>query len=481
MTLYNSFSHQLEEVVAISPPKLGIYTCGPTVYDFTHIGHLRKYVFDDLLVRILKRAGFQVTHVMNITDVGHLVSDADDGEDKMEKGARKYQKSVWDLAHEFEAFFWKSLDAVHVQRPDVSCRATDHISEQIEMIQKLEKNGHTYVIEDGVYFDTSTFSRYYALSGSSADREVVQRIEETVGKKHADDFALWKFSPKDQSRQMEWESPWGKGFPGWHIECSAMSSKYLGDQFEIHTGGIDHVAVHHTNEIVQSECATGKSPFVKYWVHHNFLRVDNQKMSKSLGNFYTIDDVIAKGFSPEALRLLFLGSHYRDEQNFTWEALRGAQASLDRLADLILHWESDTSRSDLSEEKLAQIDLYRSRFEEALFHDLHSAEALAVLWEVAKSNIPSMDKFDLIRDFNEVLGLDCVAYAKKRKELQQHAQKQVEQSIPEDVRALAEARQQARVQRNFELADRLRAQLLEQGWVVEDVANRYLLKPNRRV
>lgn len=473
MKLYNTLSRSSEDVVPFLDSVIGLYACGPTVYDFAHLGHLRKYTMDDVLVRALRRSGFQVKHVMNITDVGHLVSDADEGEDKMEKGARKYGKTVWEVAKEFEDFFWKSMDAMGVARPDVSCRATDHIPQQIALIQRLEKNGFTYAIADGVYFDTSKFPDYGALAHLDLEHlKAGARVEMVEGKKHPTDFALWKFSPKGEKRQMEWDSPWGKGFPGWHIECSAMSMEYLGEQFDIHTGGIDHIPVHHTNEIAQSEAATGKKPFVKYWVHHNFLRIENEKMSKSLGNFYTIDDVLKRGFSPMALRLLYLGAQYRDELNFTWENLKGLQTAWERLLTLVANLKDDDGRTELSEEKMQKIDAFRSRFFGAIENDLHTPEAIAVMWEMLKSNIPSGDKRELLQTFDEVLGLNIEKHAA---EFAKHTQEQGE--APIEIQALAEQRWQAKQAKDFARADELRKHIESQGWQVTDIEESYSLTP----
>jgi cysteinyl-tRNA synthetase len=396
MKLYNTASKSIEEVKNISNSDIfGVYACGPTVYDFAHIGHMRKYMMDDILVRVLRNAGFPVKHVMNITDVGHLVSDADTGEDKMEKGARQTGKTVWEVAQFFEDDFWRKLDLMNVQRPDVSCKATDHIAEQIAQVQQLEANGFTYEIPgDGIYFDTSKDPHYGEMAGLKLDElQEGARIGVVEGKRTPSDFALWKFSPKGEQRAMEWDSPWGVGFPGWHIECSAMSVKYLGAQFAVHTGGIDHIPVHHTNEIAQAENATGMRPFVKYWVHHNFLRVDGQKMSKSLKNFYTIDDVIAKGNSPMALKLLFLASNYRDELNFTWESLAASQKGYEKLqrkVRVLLDAEgyagledvplpSDTETSD------SLRSLY-TQFVSLLEDDLKTPQALALLWKTLKQD-----------------------------------------------------------------------------------------------
>ncbi len=470
MKIYNTLTRQIDEVTSINAGSLGMYACGPTVYDYAHIGHARKYLMDDVLVRTLKHAGFEVNHVMNITDVGHLTSDADEGEDKMEKGAQKYGKSVWDIAAEFEAFFWKSLDQMKIARPTTSCKATDHIAEQIALIQKLEKNGHAYAIADGIYFDTTTFPTYGALAHLDIENlKAGARVEMTAGKKHPTDFALWKLSPAGEKRQMEWPSPWGVGFPGWHIECSAMAMKYLGEQFEIHTGGIDHIPVHHTNEIAQAEGATGKTPFVKYWVHHNFVRVNGEKMSKSLGNFFTVDDVIAKGYSPMALKLLFLSGHYRSEQNFTWENLESTQKAYDKLIGILSQAKEEQERTTLSDEKLAKVNEYRTRFFEQMENDVHTPEAISLLWEVAKSNIPGKDKFDLLTEFDTVLGLDLANASTE------HSQKPAD-SIPSGVQMLVDQRQTARDTKNFGDSDMLRDEIAKLGWIVEDTATGQVVK-----
>lgn len=462
MKLYNTLTRTIDDFSPISEKHVGMYACGPTVYDYAHIGHMRKYTMDDVLVRVLKHAGYSVNHVMNITDVGHLVSDSDEGEDKMEKGARKYGKTVWEVAKEFEDFFWKVIDAMGVAHPDVSCRATDHIQEQIALVKRLESNGLTYVIDDGVYFDTSKFPQYGELA--KLDKESLQagaRVEMVAGKKSATDFALWKFSPMGEKRQMEWESPWGVGFPGWHIECSAMAMKYLGEQFDIHTGGIDHIPVHHTNEIAQAEGATGKHPFVKYWVHHNFLRVEGEKMSKSLGNFYTLDDVVAKGYSPMALKLLFLGSHYRSQLNFTWENLDATQKAYDKLVGILCQANRESDRTVLSDEKLTKVNEYRTRFFEQMENDLHTPEAISILWEVAKSNIPGTDKYDLLLEFDTVLGLQLGISCKLELEKKPD-------EIPSGVQMLLDQRQVAREAKDFSASDMLRDEIAKLGWIVED-------------
>ncbi len=459
--LYNTLSRDIEDFVPLNGKKVGIYACGPTVYDYTHIGHIRKYVMDDCLVRLLRYLGYQVTHVMNITDVGHLTSDADTGEDKIEKGAQREGKSAREIARFYEQYFFATMDKVLVRRPDVVSRATEHIKEQIDLIARLEARGYTYKIADGVYFDATKFPEYGRLANIRPEElRVGARVVMVEGKKHPTDFALWKLTPPGITRQMEWDSPWGKGFPGWHIECSAMSMRYLGETFEIHTGGIDHIPVHHTNEIAQSEAATGKQ-FVKYWVHHNFVQVEGQKMSKSLGNFITLDEVVKRGFSPLALRFLFLQTHYRQETNFTWGALKGAQKALDELNEHVktmriqIHM---TERVTLSKEKLKRVNELRKSFKDTMRFDLNTPRAVGIIWEMVKSNLPTADKYDLLMIVNEILGLGFELIAER----------QMEEALPPDIKALVIARSEARHEGKYLEGDILRKKIESQGYKVED-------------
>jgi len=473
MKLYNTLTRNIEEVQPMKGKKLGLYACGLTVYDFTHLGHLRKYTMDDILIRTLRHAGFEVMFVQNVTDVGHLTSDGDTGMDKLEKGAQKYGKSAWDIAREFEDYFWKSMDLMGNVRPDVSCRATEHIKHQLQLVQKLKKRGFTYVIEgDGVYFDTSKLDDYGKLALIDIDQlREGARVERVPGKKNPIDFALWKFERAGENRAMAWPSPWHpRSFPGWHIECSAMSMEYLGDQFEIHTGGIDHINVHHTNEIAQTEAATGQKPFVKYWVHHNHLFVDGIKMSKSLGNFFTIDDVLKRSLNPRALRLLFLTTHYRSEMNFTWQNLEGMQKTYDRLVQQLVSLKVESGRTVLSPEKLAKVDEYRLRFFGALENDLKTSEAVVIMWEVLKSNIPGGDKYDLINEFDEVLGLGLSQVVSQVSELGESLNKMTipMADLPAGVNHLLEKRQLARDKKNWPAADELRQVLQKMGYLVTD-------------
>ncbi len=449
MKIYNTLTRQIEEFSPLNPPKVSLYTCGPTVYDYTHIGHLRTYIGNDLLRRILEVQEFGVKHVMNITDVGHLVSDEDSGEDKMEKGAREFGKSVWEVAKFYEDYFWKSLTAVNCEYPSVVAKATDHIEEQIKLIHRLEKNGFTYLTDQAIYFDISKFPTYTNLSGQRLeDKEVGSRVGVVIDKhkKNPADFALWFFTVghfKDHT--MRWPAPWGEGFPGWHIECSAMAMEYLGDSLDIHTGGIDHIPVHHTNEIAQSEAATGKQ-FVRFWVHHNFLQVDGEKMSKSKKNFYRLEEIQEKGFEPLALRYLFLTAHYRDKINFTWESLGAAQNALNNLRAEIR----------LLEQPKGELGLFWHKFLEVANNDLNLPQALAVAWEMIKSDLPTSEKSRDLLEMDKILGL----------ELQEYLGKEVE--VSEEIMHLVRKREQARNTGDFKLSDELRKEIKKLGFEIED-------------
>lgn len=462
MDLYltNTLTRKKEKFEPINAPKVGLYTCGMTVYDFAHIGHGRKYVTDDILKRVLKVNGFKVNHVQNVTDVGHLSSDADEGEDKMEKGAAKYSKTVWEVAEFYTKNFYDTMDALNIIRPDTICKATDHIPEQIELIKKIIDNGYAYDTPEAIYFDTLKYEKYGEAFGQKlADKKVAVRNEVQTGdhKKNPTDFSLWfKRVGRFKDHTMHWQSPWGDGFPGWHIECSAMSIKYLGDQFDIHTGGEDHISIHHPNEIAQTEAATGKIPFVKYWLHTSFLMVDGRKMSKSLGNFYTVEDVTKKGFDPLSLRYLYLSSYYREPQNFTWQALEGASNALTKLKNQISTLKTEDGRTVLSEEKEQKVEMYRMKFMEAINNDLNTPAAMAVVWEVIKSNIPSGDKYDLIISFDEILGLKLSENKNSTSE------------IPESIQILMDEREELRKNKKFDEADSLRKQIEDAGYKISD-------------
>ena len=463
MKLYNTLTRSIEEFKPIEPNKISFYACGPTVYDYSHIGHIRAYVFNDTIRRVFEFLHYDVQHVMNITDVGHLSDDADSGEDKMEKGARKYGKTVWDLAQYYTDFFFMTMDGMNILRPKIVCKATDHIGEMIEMIKILIEKGHAYETREAVYFDTTTFKEYGRLSGQK-NEDKKQAVRDDVytdpEKKHPADFALWfKRIGKFKDHTMHWESPWGDGFPGWHIECSAMSGKYLGKTIDIHTGGIDHIPVHHENEIAQSE-ATNGVPFVHYWMHYHFLQVEGQKMSKSLGNFYTIEDIVKKGINPLAFRLLLLQSHYRQPMNFTWKALVGTNEAYTKLKAQSLKIKSEqVSHFEPSEESKK----YKRQFIDAIENDLQTPQAVAVLFNMLKSEISSNEKLLLLTEFDQVLGLNLLSIETK-------------EVVPLEVIDLAEARKKAKEQKEYTKADELRKQIEAKGYKIEDAKGEYILK-----
>lgn len=461
MKLYNTLTRKIEEFTPLHPPKVGIYSCGPTVYDYAHIGNFRTYILTDILRRSLQYLGYNIMLVSNITDVGHLVSDADEGEDKLEKGAKREGKTAWDVAKKYTDIFLKHEQLLNILPADIRCKATEYIAQQIELVKRLEAKGFTYKINDGIYFDTSKFPDYGKLTPQNKEElKAGARVEVNPGKKRPLDFALWKFSPQGEKCDMEWESPWGVGFPGWHIECSAMAMEHLGEQFDIHIGGSDLKYIHHNNEIAQSETATGKVPFVKYWVHGEFLLVDDEKMSKSKNNFYNLEDIVAKGFDPLALRYLYLTTHYRKQLNFTWESLKAAQEGLNNLRELATKNNGQGTRSMLSEEKLQKIQEFSQDFKNAVENDLQMPEALAIAWKVAKSNIPSPDKTDLLQEFDQVLGLEL---------FKGPTSSDIE--IPSDIKMFTQEREIARKEKDWKKADELRKKIEELGWTVRDAEN----------
>lgn len=449
MLLYNTLTRSKQEFTPIHPKNVGVYSCGPTVYWFAHIGNMRAFLFADVLCRALRLNGYAVEQVMNITDVGHLTDDASEGEDKMIVAMKREGKTAYEIAEFYAQAFFQDLTTLNIIPASKFPRATEHIAEQIEMIEQLEKNGFTYQTSDGIYFDTLKLSDYGRLSGQkSEDKQAGSRVE--MGeKKNSTDFALWKFSSSTNSgkkREMEWESPWGVGFPGWHIECSAMSKKYLGVPFDIHTGGIDHIAVHHENEIAQTEGAEGKLE-ANYWMHNEFITVDSGKMSKSIGNVYTISDLVEKGFDPLAFRYLCLQAHYRTKLNFTFESLEGAQNALNRLRDLIREWEPPKTGCESFEQK----------FTKAIEDDLNTPEALAVLWQLVDSDCPTSEKTASLLKFDQVFGLQLEPYIGKLVD------------VPSDIQVLVDERIQARLEKDWKKSDQIRDELLQKGYILEDI------------
>jgi len=458
MKLYNTLTRQTDEIQPLHAGKLKIYTCGPTVYDYAHIGHWFNYIRMDTLVRAAQADGFDTTWVMNITDVGHLVSDADDGEDKLEKGAKREGKTAWEVAEFYTEDFLECMELLHIQQPTYIVKATDHIEEQIKLIETLETKGYTYVIDDGVYYDTSKFEGYAAFARLDLDEQQEgARVSVNDQKKNASDFALWKFSPQDHKRDMEWPSPWGTGFPGWHIECSAMAMTYLGETLDIHTGGIDHIPVHHTNEIAQSEAATGKR-FANYWMHSNHLTIEGEKISKSLGNGIRLQEILEQGISADAVRLNVLESHYRSQSKFSMETL---QASANRLkhwqqvADLV--WQPQTSGESISAGIVQAADDIRN----ALTNDLNTAQILSIvdqLFSAVEANFltaADVEPFNEFLDYlDAILGIDLHSKADLT-----HAEKQ-----------LLTERQTTRDAKDWARSDALRDQLLSAGIGVRDTA-----------
>jgi len=489
MKLFNTLTRRLEEFKPIRPPQVSMYTCGMTVYDHTTIGHMRTYVNTDFLKRTLEYLGYKVKMVENVTDVGHLVSDADTGEDKLQKKAEKERKSAWEVAKEYEKEFYETLDKLNVLRPAVITRATENIKEMIELVADLEKKGYTYIIPgDGVYFDTSKFSEYGKMAMvDKGELEAGTRVEVVPGKKNPTDFALWKFSPPDKIRDMEWESPWSKkSFPGWHIECSVMAMKFLTQAFEggkyqpekfetidLHTGGEDHITIHHPNEIAQTEASTGKK-FANFWFHNRFLMIEGQKMSKSLGNFYTLRDIEEKGFTPIAVRYLFTTAHYRQRLNFTWESLGAAQTALNRLYENVAMLRDKIGSVPVRaggvnvkvEEMKGAAKEWEDKFIEAISDDLNMPQAIAAVWEMLKSGLEDSQKYGLLLDWDRVLGLNLKQFKVKSEKFK----------VDEEIQKLVDEREKLRREEKWQDADEVREKIEKEGWTVEDTESGPKLK-----
>ena len=455
MFLYNTSSRHKDEFAPQNPQQVTMYCCGPTVYNYAHIGNLRTYIFEDLLARTI-RLHYPLKHVMNVTDVGHLVSDQDDGEDKMEVGAAREGKSAWDIAKFYEEKFWADFDALNCTRPTVISRATQHIKEMITLVKTLEEKGYTYRTSDGIYYDTSKFDRYDALVGHAriSGLQGGARVEMSDEKRNPTDFALWKFSPKDKKRQMEWDSPWGVGFPGWHIECSAMAMKYLGNTLDIHCGGIDHVTIHHTNEIAQSEAATGQK-YVNYWVHGEFLILRSGKMSKSGGTFVTLATLKEKGYDPLSYRYLCLTAHYRTQLEFTFESLDSAAKSLENLRALS---RGVLQQAQGKEDPGGVCQTWKDKFASAMEDDLNAPKALAVVWEgIRSAEMTAAQKLAFLRFADSILALDLF------KEKPQESL-----ALPQEVQTLLEERARARAAKDYKKSDELRDAVARLGYVVKD-------------
>ena len=456
LKLYNTLSRKKEDFKPIKDKEVGMYTCGPTVYGYQHIGNLRSYFFPSILKKILKLQSYKVKQIINVTDVGHLTSDADEGEDKIEKAARKEGKTAKEISEYYFKIFKQDLEKINIEMPDLWIKATEHITEQIELIKKLEKKGFTYKTSDGIYFNTSKLKDYGKLA-----RLEIKGLKEgkriAMGeKKSKTDFALWKFSGKSGQRQQEWDSPWGVGFPGWHIECSAMSMKYLGESFDIHTGGEDHISIHHTNEIAQSEAATGKK-FVNYWLHGSFLTFKGEKISKSGGRLYTLSELENIGFLPLDLRYLFLSAHYRKPLDFSIESLKNSKNSLKRLKEII-------SKLDKKEKiNKKNIELAYKQFLEFLNDDLNTPKALSYLWDILRENrLNGTEKYSLALKFDEVFGLDLA--------------KEERIKVPKEIKELISEREKLRKQKDFVTADKIRQKINKLGFILEDTKKEVVVK-----
>lgn len=448
LKLYNTLSRKKENFLP-NEKTVKIYTCGPTVYSFAHIGNFRSYIFMDTLRRVLKYNGYDLKHVMNITDVGHLESDGDEGEDKIAKAAKKENKDPYEIAKYYTDIFLRDFDRLNIDKPEIICKATDNIQEMIEYVKTIVDNGYGYETSRGIYFDISKLDKYPVLSDRKVDEQIAgARVEVDKEKRNPEDFALWIKAP--EKHLMKWDSPWGKSYPGWHIECSAMSYKYLGENFDIHTGGVDHIPTHHENEIAQCKGRFGKIP-ANLWMHCNFLTIDGGKMSKSLGNIYTLDTLSEKGISPLAYKLFCFSSHYRNKLNFTFDVLKGAEISLARLRD---GYKNHLEENDEVDENI--INEFEERFHQAINDDLNMPNAMSIVWEVIKYPKKSKKLSELLLKFDKVLGL----------KLNEDDKKEID--IPEEIQKLLEERKVARENKDWELSDKIRDIIKEKGYIIKD-------------
>ena len=456
LRLYNTMTRKIEDFYTMEPGKAKMYTCGPTVYNYAHIGNLRTYVFEDVLRRTLEYTGYEAEHVMNVTDVGHLTDDADEGEDKMVKSSRESGRSVWDIARFYTEAFFLDIDNLNIVRPTITCNATDHIGDMIGLIKRIEENGHTYNSGGNVYFSIDTFPQYGKLARlDTQDLQSGARIEVDGNKKNPRDFVLWFTRSKFENQAMTWDSPWGEGYPGWHVECSAMSMRYLGEQFDIHCGGVDHINVHHTNEIAQSESATGKT-WVNFWIHGEFLVMGQHKMAKSKGNFITLRTLQEENYDPLDYRYFCLGGHYRSQLQFTFDSLDAARKARLNLVERVHELRAAVDSVPALEALGDKARRYLEEFQENVTNDLHVPKALSVLWTLMKDEaVPPADKLSVVFDMDRVLGL-------KLEDVKE------EQSIDGDTEKLIKEREEARAQKDFARADQIRDELLEKGIELKD-------------
>lgn len=470
MILYNTMARKKQAFKPIRKGEIGIYTCGPTVYWFAHIGNMKSYVAEDIIKRTLIHRGYKVKHVMNITDVGHLVGDANIGEDKVKKEARKEHKTAIEVARFYTDAFMEDMGRLNIKNPDVICKATEHIPEMLDLVKMLDEKGYLYKTETGIYYDTSKFKDYGKLAGMTFEKlnkylKAGARVERAKGIRNITDFAVWRFAKGDET-EMVWDSEWGRGFPGWHIECSAMSMKYLGEHFDIHMGGIDHIPIHHTNEIAQSEGATGKK-FVNYWLHMAFLKVNNMKMAKSTGNIYTVQDLVDRGFDPLAVRFMLLSGHYRKELNFTIEALESTSRNLVSLYSFIdrIRGVSVSGTAAKSSEFAKLVERHRAGFFSAMEDDFAVPMALVEMHALVKESNKRLDEgmgreearlvLEAMQDFDSILGLGF-------------DRKHAKQNLSENLKKLIGERDAARAAKDFAKADMIREQLKKEGITLED-------------
>ncbi len=453
INIYNTLTHKKEDFKPIKDKEVSMYSCGPTVYSFAHIGNFRTYIFVDSLRRMFKYNGYNMKHVMNITDVGHLTSDADTGEDKMEKAARKEGKDPYEIAEFYKNAFMADMKKLNIDMPETVTKATDNINQMMEMVKEIIANGYAYETSTGIYFDVSKLDKYPVLSNNSVEgQEAGARIEVDPEKKNPYDFAIWIKAPENHI--MKWDSPWGKSYPGWHIECSAMGRRFLGENFDIHTGGVDHIPVHHENEIAQCKGAFGHNP-ANYWMHCEFLLVDGGKMSKSLGNVYTISQLNENGVEALAYKLFCFSSHYRNKLNFTWEGVKASQVALNRLRNGYLTQKH--GKDEVEENVIAE---FEEKFHAAINDDLNMPVAIGIVWDAIKYEKKSEKIAKLIEKFDEVLGLDLANSEK-------YLNKNVE--IPEEIRKYAEERKEAKSNKDWAKADELRNLIQEKGYTIKDL------------
>ena len=465
LTFYNTLTRKKEEFHSIDEKRVRMYSCGPTVYSYAHIGNFRTYIFMDTLRRVLKYNGYELKHVMNITDVGHLESDSDEGEDKMEKAARKEKKDPYEIANFYTKIFLKDMEKLNIDKPEIITKATENISQMIDYVKEIIKNGYAYETSKGIYFDISKLDKYPVLSNRKLDDQIAgARVDVDPEKKNPYDFALWIKAPENHI--MKWESPWGLSYPGWHLECSTMGRRFLGEEFDIHTGGVDHIPTHHENEIAQSKGATGKIP-AHVWMHCEYLQVDGGKMSKSLGNTYTISQLQEKGISPLAFKLFCFTAHYRNKLNFTFEGAYGAQKALERLYDSYV--KNVNGADDVEEDVIKE---YEEKFLSYINDDMNMPGAMSVVWDIARNTKKSAKFANLLLKFDEVLGLDMKNAEKYLVKFKQNDSEE----LPAEIKKLVEERKNARAEKNWAKSDEIRDKIISLGYSIKDTKDGIIVK-----